>query len=260
MAEKTFALRVDVESDRGIREGLPKLLDLLKKHNIKASFYLVMGGESNILEILKYRRNMTSSAERSMKIWTLKDKIRMALFPRDFAAANKEILGRILNEGHELGVHGWKHREWTRGLNQIDINNEITKAVSKYEKLFGKKPISWASPGFNTNENVINILNESGFKFTSDFEGENLKNYGRLKNVPITICGENKTPIIEWMISQGKTDDEILQHIKRESNNHKIISFYIHDLFEARFKLDLLEKIFEFFKNAEIKNKRIIDY
>ena len=42
--------------------------------------------------------------------------------------------------------------------------------------------------------------------------------------------------------------------------NHEIISFYIHDLFEARFKLGLLEEIFKFIKENKIKNKRIIDY
>ena len=62
--KKTFTLRVDLESDKGIKEGLPKLLDLLKRYDLKASFYLVMGGESNIWEILKYRKKMASADER----------------------------------------------------------------------------------------------------------------------------------------------------------------------------------------------------
>ncbi len=40
----------------------------------------------------------------------------------------------------------------------------------------------------------------------------------------------------------------------------KIISFYVHDLFEIRFKMKLLEEIFKFIKDKKIKNKRIIDY
>ena len=135
MTKKTFTLRVDVESSKGIKEGLPKLLDLLKKHKIKASFYLSMGGESNMIDIIKYRGKMNYSAERSIKVWSLFDKIRMVLLPRDFVKENINILRRILEEGHELGVHGWKHREWTRGLGKINVENTVKKSVNKYIRL-----------------------------------------------------------------------------------------------------------------------------
>jgi peptidoglycan/xylan/chitin deacetylase (PgdA/CDA1 family) len=260
MNKKTFTLRVDLESNRGIGEGLPKLLDLLNEYNLKASFYLVMGGESNIFEILRYNKKMEGSAERSIKVWSLSDKLRMALFPKDFVKTNKRILQRILDEGHELGIHGWKHREWTRGLDKINIKDRINKAISRYNNLFGQKPISWSSPGFNINKNVLKILEESGIKFISDFLGEKESYYGKIKNIPITICGENRTPIIENLISRGKSDEEILEFIKNEIKKHEIISFYIHDLFEARFKLELLEKIFKIIKDKRIENKRVIDY
>ena len=193
---RTFTLRIDLESGKGIKEGIPKLLDLLKKYNIKASFYLVMGGESNILELLKHRNKLKSSGERKIKVWKLKDKARMVLLSKDFVQANKYILKRILEEGHELGLHGWKHREWTRGLNGLDIEETINKSISKYKKIFNKIPVSWASPGFNVNEKVLKTLEKNKIKFLSDFQGENPKFYGKIKNVPITILGENKMPII----------------------------------------------------------------
>lgn len=260
MKNRTFTLRIDLESDKGIRKGLPKLLDLLKKEGVKASFYLVMGGESNILEILKYNKKMESSAERSIKVWSLLDKLRMVLLPKDFVKANKKILQRILDEGHELGIHGWKHREWTRGLEKIDIKNRINKAIDRYNHLFGQKPISWASPGFNINNNVLDILNDSGIKYISDFEGKKLKLFGKIKNIPLTICGDNRTPIIESLVSDNKSDDEIFEMIKKKITDNNLSSFYIHDLFEARFKLELLERIFNFIRDKRIENKRVIDY
>ena len=95
---KTFTLRVDLESDKGIKKGVSKLLDLLKKYNIKASFYLTMGGESNISEILKYRSNLKTSGERKVKVWSLKEKIRMVFFPRDFVKGNKKIQSFKIND------------------------------------------------------------------------------------------------------------------------------------------------------------------
>jgi len=256
--EKTFTLRIDLESQKGIKEGVPELLDLLKKYNLKASFYLVMGGEANTLDYLKYRRKLNN--ERKIKIWSLREKFRMVFFPKDFVIKNIKILKRILEEGHELGLHGWKHRAWTRGLEKINIKRHIIKSKRRYMNLFGENPKSFSSPGFRVNNRVLNLLEKEGISFISDFEGSNPKNYGKLRNIPITICGKNKMPIIEYLVTKRKTDEEILEILKSEIKNKGLISFYIHGLFEARFKRDLLEKIFETIKKQKIKNKRIIDY
>lgn len=257
---KTFTLRVDLESEKGIKLGLPKLLDLLKKYDIKASFYLTMGGESNIIEILKYRNALKSSGERSIRVWSTNDKIRMALFPKDFVKNNISILRRVIAEDHELGIHGWKHREWTRGLDKINIEEKITMAKNRYLHLFGTNPISFCSPGFNTNEKVLKALDDEGIKFISDFQDKKVRRYLNIKNVPMTILGENRTPIIEFLVGKGKGDQEILNTIKEMMGKEEICSFYIHDLYEARFKIPLLEEIFKYVKENKILNKRIIDY
>jgi len=259
MKEKTFTLRVDLESDKGIK-SVPKLLNLLKKYKIKASFYLVMGGESGIFDLIKYSGGLKSASERTIKIWSLKEKIRITLFPKDFVKENIKILKRILDEGHELGLHGWKHREWTRGLHKINIEKRILMAKKRYSILFGKNAVSWVSPGFNTNKRVIEILKKYGINFISDFEGKEVRKYSGIKNVPITILGENKTPIIEFLVSEGKKDDEIIKDLKDEIKKKNLASLYIHGLFEARFKLNILEDIFKFVNEKKIKSKRIIDY
>ncbi len=258
--KKTFTLRVDMESQRGIREGIPKLLDLLKKYGLRASFYITMGGESNIFEILKYRGRMKSASERKVKVWGLLDKVRMILLPIDFVRPNRKILERIIEEGHELGVHGWKHRAWTRGLDKINISEHLMLSNKKYIKLFGKRPESFCAPGFNINSEVVSCLEKEGFKFISDYQTKSVKNYGKIKNVPITILGKNRTPFIEYNVGENKTDLEIINEFERELKNKEIVSFYIHDLYEARFKLDLLEKIFKKVKKYKLINKRIIDY
>lgn len=258
--EKTFFLRVDIESNKGLEEGIPKLLNLLDKYDIKASFYVVMGGESGLYELLRYSGKLKTGNERNIKLWNLREKIRMAFFPRDFVKKNENILIRILNEGHELGIHGWKHRAWTRGLDKINVNEHIKKARQKYIKLFNKTPISFCSPAFNINERVLSCLESNNIRFISDFPGNFPDMHGKIKNVPITIEGKDKMPIIEYLVSEGKKDEEIFEIIKKEIKKEKLASFYIHDLFEARFKLNLLDKIFNFIKEEKIKTKRIIDY
>ena len=67
-------------------------------------------------------------------------------------------------------------------------------------------------------------------------------------------------PIIEYYIGKKKNDEEIFKIIKKDIKSKNLSSFYIHGLFEARFKMQLLEKIFKFINKEKIKVNRIIDY
>ena len=255
--EKTFCLRIDVESQKGITEGLPKILDLLKKHNIKASFYLTMGGESSLWEIIRYRKKLPG--ERKIQVFSTSEKIRMLLFPRDFVGENKRILKRVLSEGHELGIHGWKHRKWSRGLSKKNAEHDLELAVKRYKKLFRENPLTFSSPAFQINSEVLKVLEKKEFRVISDLDGEKPFKIRstNIINVPITVTGKNKTPIIEYLAGKKFDDEKILDYLKKETKKKKLTSIYIHDLFECRFKLGLLSKFFDFLKKNKIKVKTI---
>lgn len=255
--KKTFAIRIDLESQKGIKEGLPKLLKLFREENVKASFYLVMGGESNIFEVLKNSGELKTAGERRIKLWSLKEKLRMVLFPIDFTKKNKNLIKKILTEDHELGLHGWKHREWTRNLKKINLTKRLHQMISRYKRFFGVYPKSWTSPGFNINEKVLFELEKRGITHVSDF-GEK-KTFGKIKNIPMNILGENKMPFIEYWVGKGKTDEEIFEIFKKEIENKNFVSFYLHGMFEGRFKIGLLKKMVGELKKQNFESKRIID-
>lgn len=257
--QKTFAIRIDLESSKGIKKGLPKILNLLEKYGVKASFYLVMGGESNLLELLKYRKRLSSAAERKIRVFSKAELLRMAVFPKDFVGENKEILRKILYEGHELGIHGWKHRAWTRGLEEINVARHLDLAIKKYKNIFGVYPESFAAPAFNTNEKIIKMLENKGISVISDFEGEKPFNIEgtRITNVPITIKGKNNTPIIEYLVTNGYSDEEILNYLKAEIRKKRLAVIYIHDLYECINKIPLLEKLLLFLKESKVAIKTI---
>ncbi|MBT3866184.1 polysaccharide deacetylase family protein [Candidatus Woesearchaeota archaeon] len=255
----SFTLRVDLESQKGISKGLPNLLDLLAKHGIKASFYLTMGGESNIFEILKYRGAVPGAGERSINVFSFMDKLRMAIHPIDFVKKNKSLLKRILKEGHELGIHGWKHRRWTRGLEKIDVDRDVKLAISKYVSLFGKNPDSFCSPAFRTNQRVVDVLDARGIKFVSDFFAKVPAVVGGTKmvNVPVTIKGEMNTPIIEHLVTKGYSDDAIFEYLVENIEKKKFSVMYVHGMYECIEKIDLLDRVFTFVKTSGIEVKTI---
>jgi undecaprenyl phosphate-alpha-L-ara4FN deformylase len=256
--QKTYIIRIDLESQKGIRQGLPNLLKVFKETKVKASFYLTVGGESNIIEIVKHNSKIKTAAERTIPIFTLKEKMRMAVYPINFAKINKEILNKTLQEGHEIGLHGYKHREWTRALHKIDIPKTIEKMIEEYQKLFHKEPISFAAPGFNTNDKVIQELSKKGITHISDYDKyEKIHN---IINIPITIKGKHNTPFIEYWTSQGLTDDQILEKFKEETKGKSQVSFYLHGLYEGIHKTQLIKKMIKYLQEQGYLNKRIIDF
>jgi len=250
-----FSLRIDIESKNGIKNGIPALLKLLRKHNLKASFYLTMGGESNLFELLRYRKGL--NCERKLKIFSLAEKIRMAIFPNDFVKLNKNLLKKVIEEGHELGIHGWKHRAWSRGLNKINIRKHLKKSIKRYLNYFNKRPDSFCSPAFQTNTKVLEELERNKFKVISDFEGVYPSKKNNLINVPITIKGEYNTPIIEYLVTKGFSDEEILDYLKKEIKKKKLASLYIHDLYEPIYKINILTELFKFLNKENISVKTI---
>lgn len=250
-----FSLRIDLESDKGIREGVPKILRVLKKYNVKASFYVTMGGESNIFELLRYRKKLPGV--RKVSVFSKKEILRMALLPRDFVLKNRAFLQRILADGHELGIHGWKHREWTRGLEKINVRKAVRKAVRKYAKLFGMKPRSFCAPAFRTNKKVVEVLSSKGIRVVSDFSGSAPKKMGGVVNVPITLRGKGNTPIIEYYVGEGYSDEEIFRKIAFAVKKNDYSSMYIHGLFECREKIELLDRLFGWLKKNGVEVKRL---
>ena len=38
-----LALKIDVDTYRGTREGVPRLVEMLKRHNVQATFFFTLG-------------------------------------------------------------------------------------------------------------------------------------------------------------------------------------------------------------------------
>jgi len=125
--------------------------------------------------------------------------------------------------------------------------------------MFKISPNSFCAPAFRTNKKVIEELNKTGFKIISDLEGTKpakIKNT-ELTNVPITIKGKNNTPIIEYLVSIRKSDEEILEYLKKEIKNKEYSVMYIHDLYECIQKIELLDELFRWIKSEKIKTAKI---
>ncbi|MCS7281194.1 MAG: polysaccharide deacetylase family protein [Desulfobacterota bacterium] len=179
--ERIIGLKIDVDTYLGMREGVPKILSILKTYNIRGSFFVPMGYDNTGRAIRRVftRRGFLSKVKRIgvVKTYGIKTLLYGVFLPGPkIAEKNVGILKRILTDGHELGIHGYDHVFWHDRIKKLGYERtkiEIDKAVETFTRLSGQKPKSFASPGWMVNVHALKILKDYGFSYSSDTRGRN---------------------------------------------------------------------------------------
>jgi peptidoglycan/xylan/chitin deacetylase (PgdA/CDA1 family) len=76
---------------------------------------------------------------------------------------NAEVLRRCSQEGHEIGIHGWYHRSWSR-LTCAEISEEISRTIGQVEDIIGSKVNYCRPPYGNLPEHAAVTLSDLGLQ------------------------------------------------------------------------------------------------
>lgn len=262
---KIFAFRFDIDHEYGLKKGVPNILDLAKKYDFKFSFYINMGKVFDLKEFIKMKKNTTSPDIRKISIRQKLGNFRLLkamLINPNVGLSNINMLKRIKNEGHELGLHGgMNHMIWHRGLDNLsydELEKDFLASYHPFKRLFGN-PDGFVSPGFKWNKNVLDLLDKFKIKYCSDiyykepFYPEYIGKKYKHMQIPLNVIGSPFTiPIIEWLYANGKSEDEIVRIVKDEILKNNVAILYGHPIFEG-FKTNILNEIFEFVKSEGYK-------
>jgi undecaprenyl phosphate-alpha-L-ara4FN deformylase len=161
--ERVIALKVDVDTFWGMRNGVPRLLDLFKKHGVAVSFFVPMGKDHTgwTAKRVFTTRGFLSKVNRSgpLKTYGLRTLMYGLLLPGpEIAKENAWLLKRVIEEGHELGIHGLDHVFWhdhIKDLGQAKTESILQKAIDVYGQIVGAEPASFAAPGWMINKHAL---------------------------------------------------------------------------------------------------------
>ncbi len=231
-------LRVDIDCAADVM-AIPALIKILKKHDSKATFFIATGKDETFRNVRHYNNS------------NIFDLPLRRYLPGFFHALSKRHveshsnLKLLLDTDHEIGLHGYGHYEWMnhlRNKSKEDISKMISTGCGLFKKEFGKKPGSFASPGFMTTDRYLLSLDEFGFDYSSDYYGDKIFypeiNGTKLKTIQIPVS-------MPSICESGKDDRTIFMQIKKKYEKGHFI-FYIHPSCEPIFRRDLLEKMLDF--------------
>ncbi len=80
-----------------------------------------------------------------------------------WAEKNPELLKSIHDNGHEIGNHGYFHRDYDK-LNYEDNRSEIHKADKIINDILGIKPLYFAPPSGAYNKETVKAATDLGYK------------------------------------------------------------------------------------------------
>lgn len=171
----SIGLRIDVDTFRGTRDGLPCLLGILKQRNIRGTWYVTLGPDNmgrHIRRMLRpsFALKMLRSNAPNLYGWDILR--RGTLWPGPVISVHlAETLRMPDREGHEMGVHAWDHHRWQTGIDSLsdaELDGEIARATDALATIIGRMPTTAACPGWRCTERVLALPASKSFRYRSD--------------------------------------------------------------------------------------------
>ncbi len=174
----TIGLKVDVDTLRGTREGVPRLAALFREHAVGATFYFSVGPDHTGRAMKRvFRKGFAQKVARTsvLKHYGLKTLMYGVLLPGpDIGREAGEDMRRVRDAGFEVGLHTYDHVRWQDGVARADARwtrTELDRGMAAFERLFGAPPASHAAAGWQINAHALELENEYGFAYASDTRG-----------------------------------------------------------------------------------------
>jgi peptidoglycan/xylan/chitin deacetylase (PgdA/CDA1 family) len=174
----SIGLKVDVDTLRGTREGVPRLAALFKKHGVQATFYFSVGPDHTGRAMRRvFRKGFARKVARTsvLKHYGLKTLMYGVLLPGpDIGRAARDSMRRVHDAGFEVGLHTYDHVRWqdhVAGAGAPWTRTELERGVEAFERVFGFPPQSHAAAGWQINQHALELEREFGFKYASDTRG-----------------------------------------------------------------------------------------
>jgi peptidoglycan/xylan/chitin deacetylase (PgdA/CDA1 family) len=171
-------LKVDVDTLRGTREGVPRLIELLKKHEADATFYFSVGPDHTGRALRRaFRRGFAKKVVRTsvLKHYGLKTLLYGVLLPGpDIGRIGADVMRKTRDAGFEVGLHTFDHVRWQDYVADADdrwTRVEFERGMHAFERIFGARPASHAAAGWQMNPFAFELEREFKLEYASDTRG-----------------------------------------------------------------------------------------
>ena len=222
-----LALKIDVDTYRGTLQGVPQLVEALRRHQAQATFLFSLGPDHTGRAIKRvFRRGFMKKVSRTSVVshYGLKTLLYGTLLPGpEIARCCADILRGVRDSGYEVGIHCWDHVKWQDGVADADMawtERQMQLACNQFANIFREPAKVHGAAGWQMNPHAIRMTQRLGFDYASD--GRGTHPFMPVWNAEIVHCPQLPTtlPTLDELIGlDGITEDNVHQHLLELTRN-----------------------------------------
>jgi len=216
-----LALKVDVDTYRGTREGVPRLTEMLARHDAQATFLFSLGPDHTGRAIKRvFRPGFINKVSRTSVVahYGITTMLYGTLLPGpDIGRRCADILRRVRDAGFETGIHTWDHVKWQDGVVDADASwtkHQMQLACDRFEEIFGEQAKVHGAAGWQMNRAAYRLTQQLSFDYCSDTRGHGP--FIPIYEAEIIACPQLPTtlPTLDELIGTGGiTTDNVAAHL-----------------------------------------------
>ncbi len=174
-----LVLKVDVDTFRGMKEGVPRIVRTLGKCSVPASFFISFGPYRSGLAVLQLMRPkflIKMIRTNAPAMYGLNTALYGTILPAPIIGKRfPRTIKNLVDLGHEVACHAWDHRLWQDWLflmGRQSIDRWFEKMVEACISITGIRPMGFGAPGWRINKKALRSAGASGFAYLSSSRAE----------------------------------------------------------------------------------------
>ncbi|MSU47548.1 MAG: 4-deoxy-4-formamido-L-arabinose-phosphoundecaprenol deformylase [Opitutus sp.] len=173
-----LALKVDVDTDRGTREGVPNLVEAFREFAAPACFLFSLGPDQTgraITRVLRPGFFRKVSRTSVVEIYGVRTLLNGTLLPAPhIGRRNGHIMRAVRESGFEVGIHCYNHYRWQDHVQTMTleaVSAEFEAARTEFRRIFGDDAHTAGAAGWQSNARSREIYDRAGLLYASDTRG-----------------------------------------------------------------------------------------
>jgi len=178
MTTPYLAIKVDVDTNRGTRDGTLALATILARHSVPATFLFSLGPDNTgkaIRRIFRpgFLKKVLRTKVSSNYGW--RTLLSGTLLPApNIGERNADTMRKVKEMGFEVGIHAYDHFRWQdyiHTMSEEEVAQEFNKAQDAFARIFGEVAHTCGAPGWQTNAKAFEVYDQNDLLYVSDCRG-----------------------------------------------------------------------------------------
>lgn len=218
-----LALKIDVDTWRGTREGVPPLVELLTRLQANATFLFSLGPDHTGRAIKRvFRKGFLKKVSRTSVVehYGIRTLLYGTLLPGpDIGKREAALMRSVRDAGFEVGIHTWDHIRWQDHVAQQGpewTRREMDKAAKRFTQIFGEPPKTHGAAGWQMNWEAYRHQQTLKLDYASDGRGTHpFIPVHNAEIIPVPQLPSTLPTLDELIGVDGLTTDNVHEHLLR---------------------------------------------